>query len=127
MHVKELDIVKKNIAAEFKRLRGGMDQASFAEKCQTSQPCISRWEKGAGIPSVESLMDVAKACRVSVADIIGAAVKGLPAWKPTPKAPAKKIVKPVKKAPAKKDDQIEAKAEALAAALDDKPAEVVNE
>ena len=118
MNDKGLVIVKKNIAAEIKRLRGSMDQASFAEKCQTSQPCICRWEKGNGIPAVESLIDVSNGCGIKLSTLIEKAVAGLPAWKLEPKA-TKPTIKKTTAKPAKNPvDKAAKKATAKAAALD---------
>jgi transcriptional regulator with XRE-family HTH domain len=72
---------RKNLAAaiakRIKGLRGKMNQTEFAAKCGTSQADISRWESGGCVPAVESLMLIAKGCRVSVADIIGPGIRGM--------------------------------------------------
>ncbi len=49
------------------RARAGLSQSQLAKKLGTSQPTIARWESGSQIPSVRSLLKIAKATGLDLA------------------------------------------------------------
>jgi transcriptional regulator with XRE-family HTH domain len=44
------------------RLRAGLTQAQLAEKVGTAQSAVARWETGRTRPSLETLVDLIRAC-----------------------------------------------------------------
>lgn len=44
------------------RLAAGLSQRALAQRAETSQPAIARYEKGAATPSWETLQRIAAAC-----------------------------------------------------------------
>jgi hypothetical protein len=44
------------------RLRAGLSQELLAERTGKSRPQIARWEAGAVAPSLDTLLDVVRAC-----------------------------------------------------------------
>ena len=54
----EFELARELIAV---RARAGLTQAQLAERMQTTQSAVARWESGRRIPSVSTLMRYAKA------------------------------------------------------------------
>lgn len=52
------------------RRRAGMNQKELSEKIHYSRPSISKIEKGQFPPSVETLCNIAKACKCDLYDLI---------------------------------------------------------
>ncbi|MBW3534966.1 MAG: helix-turn-helix domain-containing protein [Gemmatimonadetes bacterium] len=44
------------------RLRAGLTQQQLAERLETTQSAVARWEAGGARPSLESLTEVARVC-----------------------------------------------------------------
>jgi transcriptional regulator with XRE-family HTH domain len=44
------------------RLRAGLSQYELAERCGRQRGVIARWEQGTVAPSVETLIDLVRAC-----------------------------------------------------------------
>src|SRR5438093_5681438 len=44
------------------RLRAGLTQAELAERSERDRSVIARWEQGAVAPSVETLIELVRAC-----------------------------------------------------------------
>src|SRR5713101_7750277 len=44
------------------RLRAGLSQYELAERCGRKRGVIARWEQGAVAPSVETLIELVRAC-----------------------------------------------------------------
>ena len=55
------------------RLSRGFTQADVAEKVDTDPETISRFERGATLPSLTRLLDLAEALNVTVASLLGGA------------------------------------------------------
>ena len=53
------------------RLKAGLTQAQLADMINKPQHHISRWENGTHAPSVKVLMQLAKALKCSVGDLVG--------------------------------------------------------
>jgi DNA-binding XRE family transcriptional regulator len=64
-------IVKDNLGREIRRLRLSlnMSQTQLAEKAETDQAFISDLERGIANPTLDSLLRIAKALRVNVAEL----------------------------------------------------------
>jgi ribosome-binding protein aMBF1 (putative translation factor) len=60
------------VALSALRLRAGLSQAELAEKLNTSQPNIARFEKSPGNPSLESIKGWSAALGVTITDVIAA-------------------------------------------------------
>lgn len=56
------------------RLRGGLEQHKLASMLGVSQPTISRWEAGLGVPSPAQAQAWVSACRDAVGDALAAEV-----------------------------------------------------
>ena len=55
------------------RLARGLTQADVAERVDTDPETISRFERGATLPSLTRLLDLAEALHVTVGSLVGAA------------------------------------------------------
>ncbi len=62
-------IVSKRIK-ELRKERN-MSQHELAEKCMVKQSCISKWERGATLPDVESIVLLAKVFSVTTDYLLG--------------------------------------------------------
>jgi transcriptional regulator with XRE-family HTH domain len=60
----ELRLLRMRSAALIReaRLRAGMTQAELAERSGRDRSVIARWEQGAVAPSVETLVELVRAC-----------------------------------------------------------------
>ena len=54
------------------RLARGLTQADVAERVDTDPETISRFERGATLPSLTRLLDLAEALHVTVGSLVGA-------------------------------------------------------
>ena len=57
------DTVKSAALLREARLRSGLTQEALAERVGTNRPQIARWEAGAVAPSLDTLLDLIRACR----------------------------------------------------------------
>jgi transcriptional regulator with XRE-family HTH domain len=56
------DTVKSAALLREARLRSGLTQEALAERVGTNRPQIARWEAGAVAPSLDTLLDLIRAC-----------------------------------------------------------------
>jgi transcriptional regulator with XRE-family HTH domain len=56
------DTVKSAALLREARLRAGLTQEALAERVGTNRPQIARWEAGAVAPSLDTLLDLIRAC-----------------------------------------------------------------
>jgi transcriptional regulator with XRE-family HTH domain len=56
------DALKSATLLREARLRAGMTQQEVAERIGTNRPQIARWEAGAMAPSLDTLLDLVRAC-----------------------------------------------------------------
>lgn len=56
------DTVKSAWLLREARLRAGLSQEQVAERAGKTRPQIARWETGAVAPSLDTLLDVIRAC-----------------------------------------------------------------
>jgi transcriptional regulator with XRE-family HTH domain len=56
------DAVKSAALLREARLRAGLTQETLAERTGKTRPQIARWEAGAMAPSLETLLEVIRAC-----------------------------------------------------------------
>ena len=55
------------------RLAQGLTQSDVAERVETDPETVSRFERGATLPSLTRLLDLAEALDVTIASLVGAA------------------------------------------------------
>lgn len=60
--------------AEFRKLEN-LSQLELAELLNTSRQTISKWETGASLPSIESLISLSKLYKVSLDELINGSVE----------------------------------------------------
>jgi transcriptional regulator with XRE-family HTH domain len=67
-----LDIVKSNLARNVKELRlsANMSQADLADQAKIRQPLISKLEHAKGNPTLDSIVKIARALRVTVIELL---------------------------------------------------------
>jgi transcriptional regulator with XRE-family HTH domain len=65
------DIVKDSLGRKIRQLRLSlkMSQMELAEKAETDQAFISEMERGVANPTLDSILRIAKALRVTVAEL----------------------------------------------------------
>jgi transcriptional regulator with XRE-family HTH domain len=65
------DIVKDSLGRKIRQLRQSlkMSQMELAEKAETDQAFISEMERGVANPTLDSILRIAKALRVTVAEL----------------------------------------------------------
>lgn len=56
------DTVKSSALLREARLRAGLSQEMLAERVGKTRPQIARWEAGAVAPSLDTLIDLIRAC-----------------------------------------------------------------
>jgi transcriptional regulator with XRE-family HTH domain len=56
------DTVKSAALLREARLRAGLTQEALADRIGTNRPQIARWEAGAVAPSLDTLLDLIRAC-----------------------------------------------------------------
>jgi hypothetical protein len=60
------DTVKSATLLREARLRAGLSQTALAERTGNSRPHIGRWEAGAVAPSLDTLLELIRACGFDV-------------------------------------------------------------
>lgn len=67
--------LREQLGRELRRVRlaRNLTQADVAERVETDPETISRFERGATLPSLARLLDLAEALDVTVASLLGAA------------------------------------------------------
>lgn len=58
------------------RLRAGLTQEQLAERINTTQCCISRWENGKDRPNIEIVRQLASVLRCTTDELLGVEAAG---------------------------------------------------